>query len=110
MTEFDSKQAARDWVWEQLTAQRQARFPFPVVGRIPNFAGAEQAAERLLDHPIFAGVEHIKCNPDSPQKPLRRMALERGITVYVPTPRLKGGFMRFDPRKIPGTSIAKRRR
>lgn len=101
MSEFDDKQAARDAVWERLREEGQARFPFPVVGRIPNFAGAKQAAERLLDHPIFDGVARIKCNPDSPQKPLRRMALERGITVYVPTPRLKGGFMRFDPNKIP---------
>ncbi|QDG52150.1 5-formyltetrahydrofolate cyclo-ligase [Persicimonas caeni] len=101
MTKFDDKQAAREWVWERLREEGQARFPFPVTGRIPNFAGAEQAAERLLDHPIFAGVERIKCNPDSPQKPLRRMALERGITVFVPTPRLKGGFLRFDPHKIP---------
>jgi 5-formyltetrahydrofolate cyclo-ligase len=101
MSEFDDKPTARDAVWTQLRDQKQARFPFPIKGRIPNFAGAKQAAERLLDHPIFDGVERIKCNPDSPQKPLRRMALERGITVYVPTPRLKGGFMRFDPDKIP---------
>ncbi len=101
MPEFDDKQIARDSVWESLRAQKQARFPFPIKGRIPNFAGAKQAAERLLDHPIFEGVARIKCNPDSPQKPLRRMALERGIIVYVPTPRLKGGFMRFDPQEIP---------
>jgi 5-formyltetrahydrofolate cyclo-ligase len=29
------------------------------------------------------------------------MALERGITVFVPTPRLRAGFMRFDPDDIP---------
>mgnify|MGYP006280508077 CR=1 FL=1 len=100
-TSFDSKQDARNWVWERLRQEGAARFPFPVDGRIPNFAGADEAAERLLDHPIFDGAERIKVNPDSPQKYLREGALERGITVFVPTPRLKGGFMRFDPAKIP---------
>jgi 5-formyltetrahydrofolate cyclo-ligase len=100
MTAFDSKQQARDWVWGELRERKEARFPFPIVGRIPNFKGAEEAAQRLLDHPLFDGVRRIKCNPDSPQKYLRRLALERGITVYVPTPRLKAGFMRFDPDDI----------
>ncbi|MGM0555870.1 MAG: 5-formyltetrahydrofolate cyclo-ligase [Myxococcota bacterium] len=95
------KPKIRDRIWTELRDQKQARFPFPIQGRIPNFKGAEDAAERLLDHAIFEGVERIKCNPDSPQKYLRRMALERGITVFVPTPRLKAGFMCFDPEKIP---------
>jgi 5-formyltetrahydrofolate cyclo-ligase len=34
----------------------------------------------------------IKINPDSPQRPLRAEALRHGITVFVPTPRLRGGF------------------
>lgn len=101
MTTFETKQQARDWVWQELTDTGEARFPFPVEGRIPNFAGAERAAERLIGHPVFDGARAIKVNPDSPQKYLRRMALERGLVVYVPTPRLKGGFMRFDPAEIP---------
>lgn len=98
---FDSKQQAREWVWERLREEGAARFPFPVDGRIPNFEGAEAAAERLVDHELFEGVERIKVNPDSPQKYLRERALDAGITVFVPTPRLRGGFMRFDPEKIP---------
>ncbi|MFW5967088.1 MAG: 5-formyltetrahydrofolate cyclo-ligase [Persicimonas sp.] len=97
---FEDKDAAREWVWTELREQKVARFPFPVKGRIPNFKGAKEAARRLLDHDLFADARAIKCNPDSPQRPLRKMALERGITVYVPTPRLKAGFMRFDPDKI----------
>lgn len=83
-----------------------ARFPFPPHGRIPNFRGAEQAAERLFAHPLFARVRRIKVNPDAPQRPLRAAALARGIVVYVPTPRLRGGFKRFDPAKIPPDRIA----
>src|SRR5947199_4193943 len=43
----------------------------------------------------------IKVNPDSPQRPLRAEALRRGITVFVPTPRLRDGFEKLDPRRIP---------
>jgi 5-formyltetrahydrofolate cyclo-ligase len=88
-------------VWDALTRKRAARFPFPVHGRIPNFKGAEQAAARLLAHPLFAKAKVIKVNPDSPQRWVRKLALERGITVITPTPRLKGAFRRLDPAKIP---------
>ena len=98
---FADKDEARQAVWDRLQAEKLARFPFPPHGRIPNFAGAAQAAERLLDHPLFAKARRIKVNPDAPQRPLRALALARGIVVYVPTPRLRGGFRRFDPAKIP---------
>jgi 5-formyltetrahydrofolate cyclo-ligase len=83
-----------------------ARFPFPVHGRIPNFEGAERAAERLLAHPIFKRVKIVKVNPDSPQRWVRQLALERGITVITPTPRLKGAFRKLDPAKIPRSRYA----
>ena len=88
-------------MWDALTRKRAARFPFPVHGRIPNFKGAEQAAARLLAHPIFSRAKVIKVNPDSPQRWVRKLALERGITVITPTPRLKGAFRKLDPAKIP---------
>ena len=100
-TRFNSKQAAREYVWSTLTEQKVAAFPFPVEGRIPNFVGARHAAERLLDHPIWASVRPVKCNPDSPQRALRLELLKRGIAYVFPTPRLKGGFYLFDPNKIP---------
>ena len=88
-------------MWDALTASKAARFPFPVHGRIPNFQGAEAAAERLLAHELFRRVRVIKVNPDSPQRWVRKLALERGITVITPTPRLKGAFRKLDPAKIP---------
>jgi 5-formyltetrahydrofolate cyclo-ligase len=98
---YGDKAAARKAVWDALKAKKAARFPFPVHGRIPNFAGAKEAAERLLAHPLFAHVRVIKVNPDSPQRWVRTLALERGITVITPTPRLKGAFRKLDPAKIP---------
>ena len=89
--DFAEKSAARQWVWDRLSAEGVARFPFPPHGRIPNFAGAEVAAARLLNIEPWKSVTPIKVNPDSPQRPLRAEALRRGITVFVPTPRLRGG-------------------
>lgn len=98
--DFDTKDDARQAVWSALEEEGAARFPFPPKGRIPNFAGAREAAERLLEHAIFDGVERIKVNPDAPQRHVRHLALERGIEIYVPTPRLRGGFEKLDPSKI----------
>jgi len=98
---FESKDAARQAVWDALSESRVARFPFPPHGRIPNFAGAREAATRLLAHPIFEQARRIKVNPDAPQRFVRLGALQRGIEVYMPTPRLRAGFRRLNPRQIP---------
>jgi 5-formyltetrahydrofolate cyclo-ligase len=47
------------------------------------------AASRLLYIEPGKSATAIKVNPDSPQRPLRAEALRRGITVFIPTPRLK---------------------
>lgn len=94
---FDDKQAARAWVWDRLDEEGVARFPFPPQGRIPNFEGAPEAARRLLDHELLEDANTVKVNPDAPQRFVRQLALEDSITVYVPTPRLRGGFHRLDP-------------
>lgn len=105
MKPYDSKPAARQAVWDLLSREKLARFPLPPHHRIPNFQGAEEAARRLLELPLFRKARRIKVNPDAPQRPVRRLALERGITLYVPTPRLRGGFKKLDPEKIPHTRI-----
>jgi 5-formyltetrahydrofolate cyclo-ligase len=99
--DFAEKSAARQWVWHRLAAEGVARFPFPPHGRIPNFAGAEAAAARLFEIEPWKSASAIKVNPDSPQRPLRAEALRRGITVFVATPRLRGGFKKLDPQRIP---------
>jgi len=98
---FDTKSAAREAVWDTLEEEGAARFPFPPHGRIPNFDGAPAAAERLFERTPFSDARRIKANPDAPQRHVRIEALQRGCTVYVPTPRLRGGFKRLDPGQIP---------
>jgi 5-formyltetrahydrofolate cyclo-ligase len=96
------KQELRERVWDELEESGAARFPFPPHGRIPNFAGAERAAQRLADSDVWAGVDVIKSNPDSPQRPVRRRALEAGKVVYMAVPRLRDEkcFLRLDPAEI----------
>ncbi|NIS34221.1 MAG: 5-formyltetrahydrofolate cyclo-ligase, partial [Actinobacteria bacterium] len=60
-------QALRERVWDDLEEAGVARFPFPPHGRIPNFAGAEAAADRLAETPEWAAADAIKANPDAPQ-------------------------------------------
>ena len=65
-TRFESKGDARQWAWDTLQEQKLARFPFPPHGRIPNFAGAREAALRLFEEPPWRDAACIKVNPDSP--------------------------------------------
>ena len=104
---FTNKDDARSAVWDRLQAERLARFPFPPHGRIPNFAGAELAACRLFVLAPWKSAKRLKINPDAPQRPVREEALRRGIQVYVPTPRLRGGFMLLDPAQVPPDKIRK---
>ena len=96
------KQELREQVWDELEENGDARFPFPPHGRIPNFAGAKEAAERLTKTDAWKDADVIKSNPDSPQRPVRQRALEAGKVVYMAVPRLQDEkcFLRLDPDKI----------
>lgn len=102
------KQALRERVWEDLEERGEARFPFPPQGRIPNFAGAKTAASRLAETDAWAAADAIKSNPDAPQLPVRRAALEAGKTVYMAVPRLRDErcFLELDPGVIDDTDEA----
>lgn len=93
------KQDLRERVWDDLEESGVARFPFPPHGRIPNFAGADAAAERLAELPEWTNASTLKANPDAPQLPARRAALHAGKTVYMAVPRLRDErcFYRLDP-------------
>ena len=80
------KDALRKDVWTQLKQQTVSRHdPF---GHIPNFVGAEAAAERLATLPIWQQAQVIKCNPDASQTAVRSLALQHGKRLYMAVPRL----------------------
>jgi 5-formyltetrahydrofolate cyclo-ligase len=93
-----AKADLRQEVWSAMRAAKVARFP-GAEGRIPNFTGAEAAAERLRARPEWQAADTLKSNPDSAQWPVRQRALEDGKTVYMAVPRLAGAepFFALDP-------------
>src|SRR5439155_17768959 len=99
-----AKAALREEVWRALAAARVTRFP-GADGRIPNFVGAEAAAERLRSTDSWGSARTVKANPDAPQWPVRQRALEDGKTLYMAVPRLADAkpFFLLDPARLAGS-------
>lgn len=96
-----TKATLREEVWDALRESGAARFP-GAHGRIPNFSGAEAAAERLTGTEAWRRATAVKSNPDSPQWPVRQRALEAGKVVFMAVPRLadEHPFLLLDPDRL----------
>lgn len=99
---LQAKADLREQAWGALRDAGASRFP-GAHGRIPNFIGAEDAAERLRATEAWARATVVKCNPDSPQWPVRQRALEDGKVVVMAVPRLADDppFLVLDPDHLP---------
>jgi 5-formyltetrahydrofolate cyclo-ligase len=99
-----AKASLREEVWDALQSAGAARFP-GAFGRIPNFIGAERAAELLRGTAQWRRAATLKANPDSPQWPVRQRALEDGKTVFMAVPRLADDnpFFLLDPDRLSTT-------
>lgn len=95
------KSKLRKEIWRDLDEPGIRRFPGPE-NRIPNFVGAEDAAERLRDLDVWSAASTLKSNPDSPQWPVRQRALEDGKLVFMAVPRLaeEDPFFLLDPEEL----------
>ncbi|MBB1244936.1 5-formyltetrahydrofolate cyclo-ligase, partial [Streptomyces durbertensis] len=101
-TEADhAKQLVRTQVWDALDAA-EAVHDTTAHGRIPNFKGAEQAADRLAEHPAWQSAKVIKAVPDKAQHAVRARALAEGKTVYMAVPKLATPkpFYLLDPNRL----------
>ena len=98
----EEKKRLREEIWRQMQEKGIAKFPLPCYGRIPNFYGAEKAAENLKKLEEWKKARIIFANPDSPQKKIRENALKEGKTVIMASPRLKHGFIIVRPEKVLG--------
>lgn len=98
------KAELRERIWSAMRAPGITRFPGPD-NRIPNFVGAERAAERLRALDAWRRAKTLKANPDSPQLPVRQRALEDGKRVYMAVPRLAepDPFFLLDPSSLNDT-------
>ncbi len=104
MSSSDPKQSLRNEIWTALEKSGDERFP-GARGRIPNFTGRDEAANRLCKQTAYRDADRIKINPDSPQTPVRKQALEDGKILYMAVPRLKNRkcFLELDPETIDGS-------
>ncbi len=103
-----SKEEIRRFIWDLLEEKGVALFPLPPHGRIPNFIGANIAAEKLEELSIWRKARVIKSNPDSPQKWIREKALKHGKTVYMAVPKLREEkcFIELKPKRLLNLSQA----
>jgi len=96
------KQRLREKIWSEMERSRLAVFPLPCRGRIPNFAGADVAAEKLRELEEWKTAKVVFVNPDSPQRKVRENALKEGKILVMASPRLKKGFILIEPDKVKG--------
>lgn len=96
-----AKLAIRQQVWSRLEAAG-ATEP-GVAGYIPDFAGREEAAELLVELPVWHSASVVKVVPDRAQLPVRRRALEDGKLVYMAAAKLatERPFYKLDPAALP---------
>jgi 5-formyltetrahydrofolate cyclo-ligase len=73
-----------------------------VYDRIPQFVGAELAAQRLAATAEWKSAKIVKCNPDTAHIAVRLQALREGKLLYVPVPELKSEkpYLCLDPAKL----------
>jgi 5-formyltetrahydrofolate cyclo-ligase len=96
------KQRLREKIWREMEKSGVATFPLSCWGRIPNFVGAETAADKLRQLEEWKKAKIVFVNPDSPQRRVRENALRDGKILIMASPRLKRGFILIDPAKVRG--------
>ena len=99
------KDAVRRDVWQSLVDSEVA--VGPSFDHIPNFVGADVAAQRLSRTDAWRRARTVKCNPDPPQIPVRLRALYDGKLLFAPVPYLTKGFpyLRIDPDKLAAKGV-----
>lgn len=102
-TEVDGrKDTIRRQVWDLLDQQGVVAGDGSAHGRIPNFIGADRAADQLAALPAWEDASVIKAVPDKAQLPARARALREGKVVYMAAPKLAPPqpFYLLDPAQL----------
>jgi 5-formyltetrahydrofolate cyclo-ligase len=96
-----AKDEVRTDVWRRMDAADAGRSG-SVHGKIPDFVGAETAAQRLATLEQWRGAAVIKANPDKAQAEVRSNVLDTGRLLYMAVPRLASfePFYQLDPRTL----------
>lgn len=96
-----AKNHLREKMWALLDAENIGRTGL-VHGKIPNFHGADQAAQLLSQHPVWITAQVVKANPDKAQAEVRRAAVEASKLLYMAVPKIatEDPFYLIDPQKL----------
>lgn len=81
------RERLRRRIWHLMEEAGVLTFPLEVFGRVPNFIGAEQAAELLAQQPEFERAKVIFVSPDHVLRRVRELVLESGKVLAVSLPR-----------------------
>ncbi|GAA2118066.1 5-formyltetrahydrofolate cyclo-ligase [Kitasatospora saccharophila] len=100
-TRESGKSELRERVWSALDAASAVKDD-TAHDRIPDFRGAEAAARRLSELPVWRSAGVVKAVPDTAQEPVRALALDQGKLLYMAVPRLaeQAPFYVLDPAKL----------
>lgn len=96
------KNVLRRRVWDLLDQRGVVAGNNSARGRIPNFIGAQAAADRLAALPTWEKACVLKAVPDKAQLPARARALREGKIVYMAAPKLAppNPFYLLDPTEL----------
>jgi len=101
-----AKNLLREEIWRELETKGLARFPLPCYGRIPNFAGSEEAANRLRPLVEWRQAKVVFVSPDLAQRKVRENALSDGKTLVMASPRLRQGYVVVHPECVEGFTVS----
>lgn len=81
------RERLRRRIWHLMENAGVLTFPLEVFGRVPNFVGAEQAAELLAQQPEFVQAKVVFVSPDHVLRRVRELVLEHGKVLAVSLPQ-----------------------
>lgn len=101
-----AKRLLREEIWRELEAKGVARFPLPCFGRIPNFAGSDEAADRLRALAEWMRAGTVFVSPDFAQRKVRENTLSDGKVLVMASPRLRQGYVVVHPDDVKGLTVS----
>lgn len=103
---IEDKERLRNLIWSTLEENNLSRSPKPPYGRIPDFVGSTEAAQKLRSTEEWQNCELIFSSPDSTQKKVREFALVDKKILIMASPKLKNGFLLIEPQDVKGNEEA----
>ncbi len=92
----------RTQIWNKMLKERVLVYPIPANGHHPNFKSASKAAKLLVDELFAIGKikvgDTVLSYPDYVLRPVRKLLLEKEITVIVPA-KYKG-YRKLEPERV----------